>query len=47
MPDEAGRASPTEGSLSWGGYPGGTTVERSEPLFPRRRAEPAALGQAI
>ena len=27
------------GVLGWGGYPGGVQVERSDPLFPRRRLE--------
>jgi methionyl-tRNA synthetase len=37
-PDEPGRAAP-DGDLAWGGYPGGLTVTRGDPLFPRRRAE--------
>ena len=24
--------------LAWGGYPGGVTVERGAPLFPRRKS---------
>jgi methionyl-tRNA synthetase len=37
-PGGAGNAG-ADGVLSWGGYPGGLTVERSAPLFPRRKAE--------
>jgi methionyl-tRNA synthetase len=37
-PCAAGNAG-ADGVLSWGGYPGGLTVERSAPLFPRRKAE--------
>jgi methionyl-tRNA synthetase len=34
--DEPGTVS--RGALSWGGYPGGLSVEKGAPLFPRRRA---------
>ncbi|MCU1492653.1 MAG: methionyl-tRNA synthetase [Acidimicrobiaceae bacterium] len=37
-PDEAGRASESRGELDWGGYPGGLTVTKGEPIFPRRHA---------
>jgi methionyl-tRNA synthetase len=39
-PDAAGIAAP-DGGLAWGGYPGGTEVERGKPLFPRRQLEAA------
>ncbi|HTX01166.1 MAG TPA: hypothetical protein VMD59_20450, partial [Acidimicrobiales bacterium] len=39
--DEPGRGGPA-GGLSWGVYPGGLTVTKGEPLFPRRRAEEVA-----
>jgi methionyl-tRNA synthetase len=39
-PAANGAAGP-DGVLSWGGYPGGLPVERTEPLFPRRRLEEA------
>jgi methionyl-tRNA synthetase len=37
-PHAAGIASPS-GGLAWGGFPGGTTVSKGAPLFPRRTAE--------
>jgi methionyl-tRNA synthetase len=38
-PDERGRASLDSGELAWGGYHGGATIERGEPLFPRRKLD--------
>jgi methionyl-tRNA synthetase len=29
---------PLPGAATWGGYPGGTTIDKGAPLFPRRRA---------
>jgi methionyl-tRNA synthetase len=37
-PDAPGAAGP-DGVIAWGGYPGGRSVERADPLFPRRKAE--------
>jgi methionyl-tRNA synthetase len=37
-PLEPGMAT-VPGGLSWGGYPGGVTVTKGQPLFPRRAAE--------
>jgi methionyl-tRNA synthetase len=39
-PAAHGAAGP-DGVLGWGGYPGGLGVERTDPLFPRRRLEEA------
>jgi methionyl-tRNA synthetase len=38
-PDAPGRGALAGGELAWGGYPGGCSVTRGEPLFPRRRAQ--------
>jgi methionyl-tRNA synthetase len=39
-PAADGAAGP-DGVIAWGGYPGDLPVERTEPLFPRRRLEEA------
>jgi methionyl-tRNA synthetase len=26
-------------SVTWGGYPGGATIDKGEPLFPRRKLD--------
>jgi methionyl-tRNA synthetase len=37
-PDAPGAVGP-DGIVAWGGYPGGTSVLRMDPLFPRRKVE--------
>ena len=37
-PDELGAAG-ENGTLAWGGYPGGLLVAKGAPLFPRRTVE--------
>jgi methionyl-tRNA synthetase len=44
-PDDPGRADEESGDLGWGGYPGGLTVTKGDPVFPRRRLAPAEPGQ--